>query len=106
MHIFYARPIPGVHNVTINGRAFEHGLHVLEESAVTGVIGLFSNPGHLPRYLYMSGGKRWGPERGHGRGEHHPSKVIIGCGSRPMAVTDLAEGVRSGRKLLRIITVS
>ena len=106
MHIFDARPISGVHNVTISGRASERGLHVLEKSAVTGVKGLFSNAGHLPGYLYMSGGKRWAPEKGHGRGVHHPSEVMIGCGSRPKAVTDTIEGVRSGRKLLRIISVS
>ena len=27
------------------GRAFQHGFHVLEKSAVTGVIGLFSSSG-------------------------------------------------------------
>ena len=48
----------------------------------------------------MRGGKRWGPEQGHGRGVHHPSKVIVGYGSGPIAVTDTAEGVRPGRRLL------
>ena len=31
---------------------------------------------------------------------HHPSKVIVGYGSGLIAVTDTAEGVRPGRRLL------